>query len=429
MKRIAKAIIVGILTRQVRLLRKRNRFTVVAVAGSIGKTSTKFAIANMLAQRYRVQFQEGNYNDIVSVPLIYFGQSLPVRLVSPMEWLRIFRANAQLLKQPYPFDVVVIELGTDGPGQLRRFRRYGHPDITVLTAITAEHMEFFADLDAVAREELAVFDFSETVLVNADLCDAKYLPKDSRRYIAYAIKAVADYQLSAIRFDGSAGFNFTAYRNAQPLLEAAHAGIAESQLYSIEAAIAVADQLNLSTEEILAGISSSGAVSGRMQRLRGIHDSVIIDDTYNASPDATIAALDALYKLDAPQKIAILGNMNELGDYSRSAHEAVGRHCDPRQLDLVITIGPDANQYLATTAENNRCRVERFDDPYKAGAFLAENIKEHAAILAKGSQNGVFAEEAIKQVLADAADQKLLVRQSEDWLQKKQRSFTPTASS
>jgi UDP-N-acetylmuramoyl-tripeptide--D-alanyl-D-alanine ligase len=148
-----------------------------------------------------------------------------------------------------------------------------------------------------------------------------------------------------------------------------------------------------------------------------------LDDTYNASPDATKAALDTLYKLPAVHKIALLGNMNELGDYSKQAHIAVGEYCDPKQLELVVTIGRDANTYLAAEAEKKGCTVARFDNPYKAGKYLESRLSKGAILLAKGSQNGVFAEEAIKQLLANPADTSKLVRQTPKWLKKKARAF------
>jgi UDP-N-acetylmuramoyl-tripeptide--D-alanyl-D-alanine ligase len=160
-----------------------------------------------------------------------------------------------------------------------------------------------------------------------------------------------------------------------------------------------------------------------MQRLKGIKDSLILDESYNASPDAVMAALDSLYQMQAPQKIALLGNMNELGDLSKQAHIDVGEYCEAKQLDLVVTLGPDANKYLAPAAEAKGCQVKIFTHPSKAGQFIRDQIKTGATILVKGSQNTVYAEEAIKELLADPGDAKLLVRQSKDWLLKKEASF------
>lgn len=414
MKKVAKQLITAVLGWQVRRMRKKNDLRVVAVAGSVGKTSTKFAIARVLGQRFKVRFQQGNYNDITSVPLIFFGLPLPV-LLNPFGWLKIFLLIEKQLRQPYPYEIVVIELGTDGPGQLEKFRKYLQADIGVLTAIAPEHMEFFKNLDAVAQEELQISQLSNSLFVNKDLCAGAYLEQIGKPYISYGIKKGADYRAEKLKFGGD-GYDFNITRYGEPFMKLKHGAISETQLYSVTAAVAVASELGMEPAAITRGINTIKPVGGRMQRLRGIRESTIIDDTYNASPIATKAALDTLYRLKAPQKIAILGNMNELGSYSEAAHREIGEYCDPRRLDLVVTIGPDANRFLGPAAQAKGCQVRSFDNSVEAGKYLKNILQEKALILAKGSQNGVFAEEAVKQLLADRRDQKKLVRQSKQWL-------------
>ena len=421
MKRLAKSVIVAILGWQVRRLRRRHDFKVVAVVGSIGKTSTKFAIAQVLGTSRTVRFQEGNYNDLVSVPLVFFGLPIP-SLFNPVAWLvTIVKCETQI-HRAYPYDVVLVEVGTDGPGQIAAFERYLHADIGVLTAITPEHMEFFADLDAVANEELSIYEYSDSVLANADLVSEQYLGF-LEEPTTYALHNQATYRVDSFAFQTS-GVKFSISRNGKVFLHASHASISEPHLYSLTAAVAVADKLGLSADEIINGLTNIQPVSGRMQLLKGIRGSSIIDDTYNASPEAAKAALETIYRIDAPQKIALLGNMNELGAFSPDAHTELGSFCDPDQLDVVITLGSDANKYLAVAAEAQGCTVKQFDNPYAAGEYLEEIITKDAVILVKGSQNHVYAEEAIKPILADQADIQKLVRQSPDWLKKKTKNFS-----
>lgn len=421
MKSLAKKIVVSKLADKVLKLRSKNKFKIIAVAGSVGKTSTKFAIASLLGQKYKVQFQTGNYNDIVSVPLIFFGIQMP-SLTNPLAWAKVFSTINKQLKKPYPFDIVVVELGTDGPGQIQKFAKYIDADLTVVTAIAPEHMEYFGDLSAVAREEMSVASFSKLLLINNDLCASEHVGQVKRPYKTYSIKKSADYRLTDLKYT-PAGYDFVIYKQDQKLLSASHETIAETQLYSIAAAAAVADIFGIEPDLIDKGIRSIKPVDGRMQKLAGVNGSVIYDDTYNASPIATLAALDTIYKVNAPQKIAILGNMNELGAYSEQAHKEVGEHCDPTQLELVVTIGTDANMHLAPAAQKRGCNVKTFTDPYSAGKYLMPLVKNSAVILAKGSQNGVFAEEAVKILLADQADQNKLVRQSAHWLGIKKKAF------
>jgi UDP-N-acetylmuramoyl-tripeptide--D-alanyl-D-alanine ligase len=420
-KQLLKKIVLAVLSGQVRRLQQRWQPKVVAVTGSIGKTSTKFAASKVLGQKYRVRFQEGNYNDIITVPLVFFGEKLP-SLFNPFAWTVVFLKNEFKLRRSAPYDVIVLELGTDGPGQIAAFKRYLHVDLAVVTAIAYEHMEFFTDLDAVAREELAVQKYSDRLIVNADLCASKYLKNLSVPAETYAINKEATYGAREVKFTGEA-FDFVLQKDGKKLLAAKLNGVARNQVYSALAGAVVADRLGVSPNEIINGIAQIEAVPGRMQLFKGVNGSTILDDTYNASPEAVKAALDTLYGLKAPQKIALLGNMNELGDYSEGAHKEVGNYCDPEQIDLLVTLGKHANEFLAPAGRARGCHVQACTSPYQAGEYLKAHIKPGAAVLIKGSQNGVFAEEAVKLILADHKDEIRLVRQSRHWAKLKKRQF------
>jgi UDP-N-acetylmuramoyl-tripeptide--D-alanyl-D-alanine ligase len=417
MKKLAKQFIVSILSWQVNRLRKKSDFKIVGVVGSIGKTSTKMAVAKVLSEGLSVRYQEGNYNDLVTVPLIFFGLSEP-SLMNPMAWISAFMKIEKQIHRPYPYDVVVVELGTDGPDQISQFARYIHCDLAVLTAISLEHMEFFSGLDAVAEEELSIAKFSDLVIINSDLCDAKYL-SSGLKLNTYGLNGQVDYDITDLEL-GSSDSHFTLSSKSGVSMKLDMNAVAKGEVYSAVAAAAVAEKLGLDTSAIQTGVGKLKPVSGRMQRLNGINNSLIIDESYNSSPEAVREALDTLYRLSAPQKIAVLGNMNELGSFSEKAHKDIGSYCDPKQLDLVMTIGKDANRYLADSAKAAGCQVLTFDSPRILGEKLKEMLENSAIVLFKGSQNGVFLEEAIKVVLVDPKDASKLVRQSPAWLKKKQ---------
>ncbi|MDB5161096.1 MAG: hypothetical protein JWO96_476 [Candidatus Saccharibacteria bacterium] len=423
MKKILKNLVASILGWQIIRLRRRHPMRVIAVTGSIGKTSTKLAIASVLSQGFTVRHQTGNYNDLVSVPLVFFGDRMP-NIWNPVAWSWIFLKNEIKIRRSYPYEIVVLELGTDGPGQIEQFAKYLQVDIGVLTSIAPEHMQFFAGLDAVAEEELKITGFAKKTLINKDLVDAKYLKDLRSKVMTYAAAQPADFRLGEVKFNGDEA-EFTLTSGGKKILDSGHQKITEPQLYSICAAAAVAHAMGLSPEKIDAGIRGIPAVSGRMQHLDGENGSVIIDDTYNASPQATQAALDTLYRIESKHKIAVLGNMNELGHYSRPEHIAVGKYCDPKQLDLVVTIGPDANKYLAPAAEQGGNKVKTFNDPYSAGQFIKPLLNAGTVVLVKGSQNKVFAEETVKLLLENPSDSAKLVRQSPYWLKIKRKQFSP----
>jgi UDP-N-acetylmuramoyl-tripeptide--D-alanyl-D-alanine ligase len=395
MKKLARNNVAFILGYQVRKLVKKNNLKIIGVVGSIGKTSTKLAIASVLKTGFRVRSQEGNYNDLVTVPLVFFGEPIP-SLFNPLAWIGVFWRNQKQLGRPYPYDVVVLELGTDGPGQIQEFKAYLNLEIGVVTAISPEHMEFFGSLGDVAKEELSISGFSSLIIANKDLCDEEYL-KNVTQLVAYSLKDAADY--------------YTGLKS-------------QAEQYSIAAAAAVGKKLGMDEADIKKGVKNIKAAPGRMQKLDGVNSSTIIDDTYNASPVAVKLALDYIYEIESPQKIAVLGSMNELGSHSQKAHEEVGNYCDPKHLDLVVTIGPDANKFLAPAAEAKGCEAKQFDNPYEAGDFVKSQVKPKAVILVKGSQNKVFAEETVKILLADPSNAEKLVRQTPQWLKIKARNFS-----
>ncbi|MGB4758651.1 MAG: UDP-N-acetylmuramoyl-tripeptide--D-alanyl-D-alanine ligase [Candidatus Saccharimonadales bacterium] len=407
----------------VKRLRRKHDFVIVAVAGSVGKTSTKAAIATMLKSAgKRVQIQEGNYNDRVTVPLVLFGLSLS-RLFNPGWWLKtMWQMRRTVRAKEYPYDVVVLELGTDGPGQLRHFD-YLQPDIGVLTAVAPEHMEYFKTLDAVADEELTLLSYAGKALVNIDGIDAKYLK--GYKYKAYSISdksAKAEFRATKRTGESLHGQTVSFELNKEKVTSAI-AYLGEQGATIALAAAAAAKMLELSKEQIHAGLEELKPFSGRMQILQGIKGSTIIDDTYNASPLAVKAALDVVYAHHAPQRIAVLGDMNELGDMSPEAHMDIGRYCDPNKVELVVTIGPASKQYVAPQAEKAGCNVASFDSPYKAGEYLSKQLEQGALVLVKGSQNRVFAEESIKSILANSDDESRLVRQSNSWMRIKEKQF------
>lgn len=417
-KKTGKQILCVILEHQVKLLRRKRSFTIVAVAGSVGKTSTKLAVAKILSSQKRVRYQEGNYNDRLTVPLVIFGHNNPA-LFNIFAWIKIIVSNRMQIAGSFPYDIVVLELGTDGPGQIMEFE-YLHPELAVVTAATPEHMEFFGTVAAVAEEELDVAHFSSSTIVNTDDVPAEPL-KFIGEYISYGTSGELDYKV--LSSGASASGQHVSIRTKTRTFDGSIGLLGKQGAKVALAAFAVASELQLDLDKTIEELAKLRAFSGRMNILNGLQKSLIIDDTYNASPAAVTAALDVLYGFEAPQRIAILGMMNELGDTSEESHREIGRYCNAKELDLVITIGKDARDFTAPEAEKKGCTVASFDSPYEAGEYAKKHLKEGAIILAKGSQNRVFAEESLKTLLADKRDYAKLVRQTPYWLKIKQQQF------
>lgn len=413
----------------VKYFKKNPQVKLVVVVGSVGKTSTKVAIATVLNEKLKVRLHEGNHNSELSAPLAILGVEFPANIRSLGQWFQVFKAVSQRLRQPADVDVIVQELGTDGIGQIPHFGTFLTPDIAVVTAVSAEHMEFFKTLDAVAAEELSAANYSKMALINRDDIDGAYAADITNGNLTtYGTDATAEYRFETSDYTFKDGFsgNFIAPELTSEVPATLHL-IGEHSVRAAVAAGAVALKLGLNPEEITKGMAKIKAVNGRMNVLRGVNETTIIDDSYNSSPRAVASALQALYQMNVPQKIAILGSMNELGETSAAEHTAVGKLCDPVQLTHVITVGKDAADYLAPAARENGCHVVSFQSALEAGAYAHKVLAPGAALLFKGSQGGVYLEEAIKIVLHSTEEEARLVRQSPEWLAKKRAFFESLA--
>ena len=396
--------------------------TLVVIVGSVGKTTTKAAIAAVLcACDKKVRVSNKNYNADMSVPLALLGVEYPEDSIRSIKaWFKVFKAMKAKIKEDDVPDVIVQELGTDHPGEIPHFGEYLHADVAVVTAISPEHMEFFKTIDNVAKEELSVADFADTTIVNEEDVPAEYL---ENRFVLYGYDKYSDFRFTTTKRTPLVNFEGELSSKDFGRLDVEIPAPSEPLLKAMLAAVAVATKLGIHIKTLEPALSELPSVPGRMQRLDGKNETILIDDTYNASPLAVKAALDMLYEIEAPQRIAVLGSMNELGDTSSEAHEEVGKYCNPDKLDLVVTIGEEARLYLAPEAKKNGCRIKTFKYPKHAGEYVEEKAKNGAAILFKGSQNGVYAEEALKVMLKNPEDSKKLVRQSKLWMKKKHDCF------
>lgn len=397
----------------------------VIVAGSIGKTSTKRAIATLLSQKFRVAMHEGNHNTHMSVPLAIMGVEYPEKVKSFIAWWAVFRAMSRRIKEPTGVDIIIAELGADHPGDIAHFSTYLNPDIAVITAVTPEHMEFFKTIEAVAQEELTAANISKLAIINRDDIDGRFANFLTNSNVdTYGTTGLAEYRFEIKDFTLEDGYKGSVImpEYAEPTSVTIKV-LGEHSLRPAMGAVAVAAKMGLNPQEIAAGLALLRATPGRMNVLRGMEDSIIIDDTYNSSPLAASSALQTLYSLQVPQRIAVLGDMNELGATSAEEHRKLGELCDPSLLDWVITVGEASEKYLAPAARARGCQVKSFKTAVDAGAFAHSVVTKGAAVLLKGSQGGIYLEEAVKVIAMMTEDDKL-VRQSASWMEIKNNFFS-----
>ena len=402
-------------------LKSHPNVKLIAVVGSVGKTSVKSATATVLAEKFTVRHSRGNLNTTLSAPLEILGVDGPKNAKSPLAWLKVFAAARASIHTPDAPDIIIQECGIDRPGEMSIFTKYMQPDIAIITSVAPEHMEFFKTMDTVAREELSISQAAKKTIFNLHDIDKKYHFLIAGNRVSYGDQA-ADVFLKIKKFTGSgceANLQFSGKTSRMVTISM----LGEHNIRSITGAAAAGLACGMDIEEVAASLEKIQPVSGRMNILHGIRGYTLLDDTYNASPIAMEHSLKTLYSLEAKHKIAVLGDMNELGDISEAEHKKIGKLCDPKQLDLIITVGSLSKNHLAPAAEANGCKVTSFQSAPEAGEFLKNSDIKDATILFKGSQGGIYLEETINPLLKNPADSQKLVRQSDTWLEKKRRFF------
>ena len=399
----------------------------ITVAGSVGKTSTKLAIATLLSQKYRVRLHEGNHNTHLSAPLAILGINFPGNPRNFWQWHKVFSAARKRIKSPSSQEpqIIIQELGTDHPGDIERFSKYLASNIAVITSVSPEHMEFFGSIDAVAQEELGTASFAEIAILNQDDISPDFFKYVRNSNVStYSSIGGANYNFIANSFSLIDGFGGKIQAPEYGEINVRVKVFGEHSLRPIIGAVAVSAKLGLSSQEIIGGLVSLKPIPGRMNFMRGVKESVLIDDTYNSSPAALEAAIQTLYALSAPSKIAIIGSMNELGESSAFEHQKIGEMLDGISLSWVITVGEQANRFLAPAARLRGCQVYEAKNAIDAGTFAHKIMERGSLVLLKGSQGEVYLEEATKILLLNKEDENLLVRQDEKWKKTKDEFFS-----
>jgi UDP-N-acetylmuramoyl-tripeptide--D-alanyl-D-alanine ligase len=431
MKAVFRASLSRLFEHQVSRLIARHHLKVVAVAGSVGKTGTRMAVATVLSEKYRTpRILQPGYNSEIGLPLSVFGMETPAALLNPLPWIWRLIKTERVIHSQYPYELLVLELGTDHPGEIARYIAYLSPTLGIMTAVTPEHMQNFpGGLAQVAAEELLLATTCDTFLASNDDIPAfyrhKYIDKHPQHHF-FGMGKSSEYGVTILADEPILGMQLALTKNTHSVAKTVQTSLhGETGAKMAAAAFAAGDLMGLTRVEITAGLKKLRAVPGRMNVLEGIEGTTIIDDTYNSSPAAVRASLEALAAWPTTgRRIAVLGSMNELGTDGPKYHTEAGVLA--AGVDMLVTVGDLANRYLAPAAVRaglDPTASEAAASPYAAGQYLKLIVRPGDVILAKGSQNGVFCEEAVKLLLANPEDANLLVRQSPSWHKAKARQF------
>lgn len=424
MKDLIKPIIISILIWEAKMALKRHKPFIIGVTGNLGKTSTKDAIYAVLKDHYHVRRSEKSMNSEFGVPLTILGEKSGWR--SPLKWLVVItRGLFVTFSKEYPTHLV-LEIGADRPGDIKSITSWIKPDIAVVTQFgkVPVHVEFFKDRDAVVEEKgylVSALKKSGVYIWNADDHDSKttLVNKTEARKVSIGIEQSADIRASEISLYGNPASGTKA---KVEIGEEVHElvlpeVVGKSPVYCALPALAVALEFKIPVSAALQSLCDADKPKGRMRLLPGMNDSLIIDDTYNASPKAAEHGLKTLSSIETSgRKIAVLGDMMELGEHTREEHYRIGKLAG-ESVHRLFTVGIRSRITAegALDAKMSDSNIMQCDSSIEAGKELVSMIEPGDVIYLKGSQS-IRMERAVKMILAEThPPEKYLVRQEDEW--------------
>ncbi len=421
-----KKIIQKILKILAKLILKRYQPKIIAITGSVGKTGTKDAINYILQDNFFVRTNPKNYNNEFGLPLTIIGSMSPGR--SFWGWFKIILKAIFLIiiKQKYP-EILILEMGIDRPNDMDYLTSIVKPDIAVVTAVSHSHFEFFSSLEDIKEEKQKLVENTKNnglVILNQD--DSLVLSmKDvsSTQTLTYGFNEDSDLKVFDLIFRSLENENYFGglhiklnYKGSVVPMQL-NKTLNESGLYAIIAAILVALNLDLNLVTIIEKFKNFSLPAGRMNYLKGINDSHIIDDSYNASPASVCLALKTFNKLKFSfKKYVVLGDILEIGDYKKTGFNLIAKEIKNAKIDLVLLKGDlikDLKQELENIFYPND-KIKLFSSHEDLSEFLKDNLSKNDIVLIKGSQ-GARMEKIVKKILKNPLDTSSLVRQDKEW--------------
>ena len=337
------------------LKRSKYNIPIVAITGSVGKTSTKDIVASVISQKYKVLKTAGNLNNDIGMPLMILK-----------------------LKDE---EVLVLEMGMNHAGEISYLSKIAKPTLAIITNVGSAHIGNLGSRENILKAKLEIRDgLSGKLIINNDndmLHDYYLSNKDN--IITVGINNDSDIMAKDISYEGN-----TSYKYEETLINLKVGG--EAFIYNSMLAIAAGKELGLSMEEIKKGIESFELTKNRLQTYN-VNGYKIIDETYNANFDSMREAVTNLGKENG-RKIAVLGDMLELGDYSKEIHSNVGKVVSENNIDLLVTVGNDS-KYIN---DNSNIENVHFSTNEEAIKYLKENITTGDVVLLKASNSLNFIE-------------------------------------
>lgn len=433
MKRLIQKILEKKLYILSRLILKKYKPKIIGITGSVGKTSAKEAVFCVLSEKFRVRRNVKNYNNELGVPLTIIGSGSGKKNI--FKWLGVcLRALGLYLvkSKKYP-EVLILEMGADKPGDISYLVKLAPCDVGIVTAIGDQapvHMEFFSDINELVKEKQNIISHltkDNWAIVNQDDTRVRGMKGSTKaKVLSIGLNNEAVVKAEEVKVSGSfekgMGLAFKLRHKGSIVPVFMEGALGQHQIYAalFGAAVGIAFEMNLI--DIANRLKKFKSPPGRMNLIAGIKDTFIIDDSYNSSPAACLAALDVLDKMpikEGRKKFAVLGDMAELGEYTEESHVKIGYRA-AEAADIIVTVGEKAKMISESAKKSglSEDRIFEFAASDRAGRFLQDRIGSGDLLLVKGSQS-VRMEKIVKELMAEPMRAKeLLIRQDKDWVKK-----------
>lgn len=348
----------------------------IAITGSVGKTSTKDMIASVLGAKFNVLKTQGNFNNEIGLPLTLFNLN---------------KAH----------EVAVIEMGMNHFNEIHRLSLTAAPQIGVITNIGTSHIENLGSQEGILKAKLEILDGLKEqglLLVNGDDKFLKEVTSLAYQIIRYGENPDNEYSCQAIYSKGH--MTYAKVITPKESYEIAIPALGHHMVYNSLVAIAIAEHLGLSKENILDGLMAYIPSKMRMNITQTKDGLTVMDDTYNASPDSMKAALSVLANYTSTgRKIAVLGDMFEMGDFAPSLHQEVGKYVAEQPIDVLYAIGELAKNIAegAAQVKDKHLTVSYYKDKQTFITDLEHILHKDDIILLKASRGMQF-EEIVKAI-------------------------------
>ncbi len=432
-KKTLKRAVILLLEKEARAVLRKYKPKIVAITGSVGKTSTKDAVYTALSRFYNCRKSQKSQNSDIGIPLTILN--IPNAGSNFLLWLKNLINGLVLILLPHYYpEWLVLEVGTDTPGDIEKVSRWLKPDIVVVTKLSKVpvHIEFFSSPEEVFKEKgnlVKALKPGGTLILNADdsdVMDFKELTKEKIVLFGEASNADVSVQNYEVVYDENnlpKGVSFGVLDGEETLPIYLEGTVGKHHVYHIISALAVCKALGEPLSVALKNFKYHEPTPGRMRLIEGEKGSIIIDDSYNSSPIALDEALNTLQDLKGTggRKIAVLGDMLELGKYSVDEHKKAGAKAGGI-ADILVTVGVRARYFTegAKSAGMGTEQIFQFSDSKKAGEFMHNKIAQGDIVLVKGSQSGIRMERTVEKIMTHPEDkEKLLVRQDKEWRARK----------